>query len=131
MVVERSVAGKGERGTVTYISRAKQVTAPLFHFFLTQLSHLFCARVRQPYDAPGIEQPGSLTIEQVRSAINTWLSAADLKPVPRQERYKQELNNQHYYQRRNQQARKSHPKTTITRLHQLGIDVNKIKSCIT
>jgi len=101
------------------------------HFFVTQLSHLFCAGVRQQYDDPGIEQPGSLTIEQVRSAVNTWLSSADLKPARRQERYEQELEKQHYYQRRNEQARKSHTKTRITRLHELGIDVDNIKSCIT
>ena len=80
---------------------------------------------------PGIEQPGSLTIEQVRSAVNTWLSAADLKPATRQERYEQELNHQRYHQRRNRQARKSHTKTRIIRLHVLGIDPDKIKSCIT
>ena len=26
------------------------------HFFLTQVSHLFCARVRQEYDDPGSKQ---------------------------------------------------------------------------
>ena len=101
------------------------------HFFLTQASHLFCARVRQEYDAPGGEQPDRLTAEQIRGATNTWLSAADLKPAARQERYENELKNQRYHQRRNRQARKSHTKTRIARLHALGIDVNKIKSCIT
>ena len=101
------------------------------HFFLTQASHLFCARVRQEYDNPGSEQPDRLTVEQVRSATNTWLSAADLKPAARQERYETELKNQRYHQRRNRQARKSHTKTKIARLNALGIDVNKIKSCIT
>ena len=33
--------------------------------------------VRQEYDNPGSEQPDRLTVEQVRSATNTWLSAAD------------------------------------------------------
>jgi SRSO17 transposase len=101
------------------------------HFYLTQASHLFCARVRQQYSAPGSEQPDRLTIEQVRSATNTWLSAADLKPAARRERYKKELNHQRYHQRRNRQSRKSHTKTRITRLNTLGIDVHKIKSCIT
>jgi len=87
--------------------------------------------VRQEYDQPGSEQPDRLTVEQVRSATNTWLSSADLKPAKRQERYEKELNNQRYHQRRNRQSRKSHTKTRIARLNRLGIDVNKIKSCIT
>ena len=100
------------------------------HFYLTQASHLFSARVRQEYDAPGNQQPDRLTVEQVRSATNTWLSAADLKPAARRERYEDELKNQGYHQRRNRQGRKSHTKTRIARLNALGIDANKIKSCI-
>ena len=100
------------------------------HFFLTQASHLFCARVRQEYGVPGSEQTDRLTVEQVRSATNTWLSAADLKPTARRKRYEDELKNQRYHQRRSRQARKSHTKTRIARLNALGIDANKIKSCI-
>ena len=101
------------------------------HFFLTQASYLFCARVRQQNDAPGSEQPDRLTIEQVRSAANTWLSAAGLKPAARRKRYEKQQDKQRYYQRRNRQARESHRKTRTTRLKALGIDVNQIKSCIT
>lgn len=101
------------------------------HFYLTQASYLFCARVRQQYDHPKSEPPHRLTVEQVRSATNTWLSAADLKPAARRERYQTELNKQRYHQRRNQQSRTSHTKTRIARLGDLGIDVSKIKSCIT
>jgi len=101
------------------------------HFFPTQASHLFCARVRQEYDDPGSEQADRLTVEQVRSATNAWLSAAGLKPAARRERYEKELKDQRYHQRRNKQSRKSHTKTRIARLNGLGIDVNKIKSCIT
>jgi hypothetical protein len=75
------------------------------------------------------EHPDRLTVEQVRSATNTWLSAVDLKPAARRERFEKELNNQRYHQRRNKQGRKSHTKTRITRLNALGIDANKIKSC--
>jgi SRSO17 transposase len=100
------------------------------HFFVTQLSHLFCARVRQEYDDPDGEPAGRLTVEQVRSAVNTWLAAADLKPGPRKERYQTELDNQDYHQRRNQQSRKSHTKTRLARLKVLGIDPERIKSCI-
>jgi SRSO17 transposase len=101
------------------------------HFYLTQASHLFCARVRQEYDEADNEHGGRLTIEQVRSAVNTWLAAADLKPAKRKERYKDELENQRYHQRRNLQAYKSHTITRIVRLSELGIDVSNIKSCVT
>lgn len=100
------------------------------HFFVTQLSHLFCARVRQEYDGATSEQLDRLTVEQVRSAVNVWLSAADLKPTPQQKRYETELRKQRYHQRRNRQARKSHTKTRIARLRAMGIDVDKIKSCV-
>ena len=100
------------------------------HFYLTQLGHLFCARMRQEYDDPQGEPSDRLTVEQVRSAVNTWLQAADLKPAARQARYEQELEKQHYYQRRNEQARKSHTKTRIARLDALGVNVDGIKSCI-
>jgi len=100
------------------------------HFFLTQVSHLFCARVRQKYDDPSSKQGDRLSVEQVRSAMNTWFAAADLKPAQRKERYEEELRNQRYYQRRNQESRKSHTKTRLARLHTLGIDANTIKSCV-
>jgi len=100
------------------------------HFYVTQLSHLFCARIRQEYGEPDGEQAGRLTIEQVRSAMNTWLSAADLSPAKRQERYEEELEQQRYYQHRSQQSCNSHTKTRIRQLKALGIDVDQIKSCI-
>ena len=101
------------------------------HFFLTQASYLFCARIRQQYDTPGSAQPDRLTIEQVRGATNTWLATADLSPAARRKRRAQQQDQQRYYQQRNRQARQSHSKTRTTRLHALGIDVNRIKSCIT
>lgn len=99
------------------------------HFYLTQASHLFCARVRQEYDEAGDEREDRLTVEQVRSAVNTYLAAADLTPTKRKERYQAELKNQRYHQRRNRQARKSHTQTRIAQLHALGINPDKIKSC--
>jgi len=137
------------------------------HLYLTQLSHLFCAQVRQEYDhtnskilpslvpepntatgekpaskqANGTEHKtsksdfkvnllGRLTFEQIRSAMNAWLEAALMTPAARRKRYEQELNKQRYYQRRNLQAQKSHTKTQIAELQELGIDVGQIKSCI-
>ena len=98
--------------------------------FLTQLSQWFCARVRQKYDEQADPQADRLTVEQVRSAMNTWLSSADLKPAARTTRYEREHNKQRYHQRRNKQARTSHTQTRIDRLGDLGIDVDRIKSCI-
>jgi SRSO17 transposase len=100
------------------------------HFYVTQLSHLFCVRMRQEFDNSSDDQIDRLTVEQVRSATNIWLDAADLPPSFRRQRYQAELDKQDYYQRRNKQARVSHTKTRIQRLDALGIDHNKIKSCL-
>ena len=101
------------------------------HFYLTQLSHLFCARVRQKFDAEiahddPLEQ---LTMEQVRRAINTWLQTA-VPRLSKTERLEKELAKQQYYQRRAAQARRSHAKTTKARLKALGIDAERIRSCL-
>lgn len=100
------------------------------HFYVTQLSHLFCARVRQEYDAAPSEQGDRLSVEQVRNAMNVWLDSADLPPKCKRERFKKEQAKQQYYQRRNKQARKSHTKTRRRRLRALGIDADSIKSCL-
>jgi SRSO17 transposase len=100
------------------------------HFYLTGLSHLFCARVRQEYDEATGVQEDRITIEQVRSAANVWLDAADLPPAARRQRFADELQKQLYYQRRNKQSRNSHTKTRIERLTALGIQVDRIRSCI-
>lgn len=97
------------------------------HFFVTQLSQLFCARIRQEHDPGG----GGLTVEQVRSAMNTWLDGRDLQRGQLERRLEEELARQQYYQRRNQQARTSHTKTRRQQLAEKGIDVDRIKSCRT
>ena len=100
------------------------------HFYVTQLSHLFCARVRQEYDQSPNEKPDRITVEQVRSAMNVWLNTADLPPPNRRKRFEDEMEIQEYYQRRNKQARTSHTKTRIGTLMAMGIDVQKIRSCV-
>lgn len=120
---------KGELGLDHYQVRGWRCVHR--HFYVTQLSHLFCARVRQQDDDPGGEPFNRLTIEQVRSAMNTWLDSVDLKPAARKQRYQEELEKQHYHQRRNAQARKSHTKTRIEQLHAMGIDPDRIRSCLT
>jgi SRSO17 transposase len=101
------------------------------HFYLTQLSHLFCARLRQKFDDPTtradpLEQ---LTTEQVRRAMTIWLEAAGGKQ-PRVARLQRELTKQQYYQRRNAQARRSHTKTRKAQLKSQGIDADRIKTCV-
>ena len=100
------------------------------HFYLTQASYLFCARIRQQYDRPDSREADRLTIEQVRNAVSTCLSAADLKPAAHCKRHEKGQNMQRYYQRRNGQSGKSHTKTKLARLNAMGINVNQIKSCI-
>jgi SRSO17 transposase len=99
------------------------------HFYVTQLSHLFCARVRQKYDESSDGKADRISVEQVRSAIDAYLDAADLPVSARKKRLEHELHKQQYYQRRNRQARKSHTKTRLAQFAALGIDVNRIKSC--
>lgn len=101
------------------------------HFYVTQLSHLFCARVRQDYDKSSTDNQDRITIEQVRSAINVWLDVADLPRASRRARYEAERKKQQYYQNRNRQARASHTKTRRRLLYKIGIDVDAIKSCVT
>ena len=101
------------------------------HFYLTQLSHLFCARMRQKFDAAttGDGPLEQLTTEQVRRAMNAWLEAA-AGQLTKTERFERELTKQQYYQRRNTQARRSHTKTRKAQLKSLGIDADRIKSCV-
>ena len=86
------------------------------HFYVTQLSHLFCARVRQEYDATASDEGDRLSVEQVRSAMNVWLDSADLPPKCTRARFKKEQAKQQYYQQRSKQARESHAKTRRGRL---------------
>ena len=101
------------------------------HMYLTQLSHLFCARMRQKFDQGEMRDDPleHLTMEQVRRAMNTWLSAVG-QPLTAKQRLERELEIQQYYQRRNRQARRSHTKTRIAKLKSLGIDPDRIKTCV-
>lgn len=74
--------------------------------------------------------PRKLTLEQVRQATSVWLDSADLPASARRRRYEQELHKMAYHQRRNAQAKKSHTKTRLRRLAELGIDVEGLPSCL-
>jgi SRSO17 transposase len=101
------------------------------HFYLTQLTHLFCARVRQKFDASTTHDARleHLTTEQVRRAMNVWLETS-LAQLTKTARFQQELDKQRYHQHRNTQAQRSHTKTRNARLRSLGIDADRVKSCI-
>jgi SRSO17 transposase len=120
--------GKNELGMDHYQVRGWRCVHR--HYFVTQLSLLFCARVRQEYDDSSPDRADGLTIEQVQSAANTCLQAVGMEPAARQVAFEKELETQKYYQHRSEQARRSHTKTRIQRLSELGIDVNTIKSCV-
>jgi hypothetical protein len=46
------------------------------------------------------------------------------------QRFERERKKQRYYQRRNRQASQSHTKTRIAKLKSLGIDPDRIKTCL-
>ena len=99
------------------------------HCYLTQLSQLFRARVRQEFDDAPPGQANRLTVEQVRAAANCWLAAAELPPRARQQYYEKELARQRYHRRRNEQARVSHTKTRLAKIRALGIDPASCPTC--
>jgi SRSO17 transposase len=97
------------------------------HYYLTALSYLFCGRVRQRLDG---NLTRGLTVEQVRRAVNAYLTHHNLPPALRDEAFEKELKSPRYHQERNAQARKSHTKTRIEFYRDIGIDIDTIKSCV-
>lgn len=101
------------------------------HLYVTMLSHLFCARVREQLCPNDDVSAGELlTTEQVRRAMNVYLQAAILPPRLRFQMYDEEIQRQAYYQRRNAAATKSHRKKRRKLLQSLGIDPDSIKSVV-
>lgn len=101
------------------------------HLYVTILSGLFCARVRQHLSPSNQVTSGELlTTEQVRRAADVFLTASDMPPQHRRHSYEAELDRQHYYQRRNAAAARAHRKTRLQQLHRLGIDPDQIKSVL-
>ena len=98
------------------------------HYYVTALSYLLCSRIRQSLDK---DATGELTVEQVRRAVNAYVAHHHLPLLLRDDAFEKELADQHYYQARSAQAKKSHTKTRIKFYLTRGIDVDKIKSCIT
>ena len=98
------------------------------HLYVTILSHLFCARVREKFSPSDEVSSGELlTTEQVRRAMNIYLEGARL-PRSRTHLYRDELDRQKYYQHRNATAAKSHRKKRRRQMEALGINPDSIKS---
>jgi SRSO17 transposase len=101
------------------------------HLYVTILSGLFCARVRQQLSpADDVESGELLTVEQVRRAADVFVASLDLPPRCRKQRYQAEANRQRYHAQRNAQAAQSHRKTRHRQLRDLGINPESIKSVL-
>lgn len=100
------------------------------HLYVTILSHLFCARVREKFSPSDEVATGELlTTEQVRRAMNIYLKGVGL-PSSRAQLYREELDRQKYYQQRNAAAARSHRKKRRRLLKALGINPDSIKSLL-
>ncbi len=97
------------------------------HYYVTALSYLLCSRIRLQLDP---DKSRVITVEQVRRSVNAYLGNCHMPTSLRDGAFEKELKDQDYYQKRNAQAKKSHTKTRIKQYHDIGIDVDKIKSCI-
>ena len=69
-------------------------------------------------------------MEQVREAVSIWLEAQDLPRSCRSQKYEQAAIRIAYYQHRNRVARLSHTKDTRRRLRQMGINPDRLRSCV-
>lgn len=99
------------------------------HLYLTILSQLHCARVRQQHCPSDDVLTGELlTTEQVRVATSEMLSTLSLPPKARQALLEAAAKRQSYKARRNATASRSHRKKCLADLAVLGIDPAKIKS---
>lgn len=99
------------------------------HLFVTILSQLFCARVRQQLSPNDDVLSGELlTTEQVRRAASVVVASMTLPPRTREQLYEAESHRQNYHAGRNAQASQSHRNTRRQQLADLGIDPDKIKS---
>ena len=70
-----------------------------------------------------------LTVEQVRQAAGAWFESHGLPHGARSKRYQETAEQIIYYQRRNRDARRSHRKATLQRLHRMGIRLGDLQTC--
>ena len=72
----------------------------------------------------------NLTVEQVREAVGIWFEAQELPRACRSQKYEQGAIRFAYYQHRNRIARLSHTKETRRRLRRIGINPDRLRSCV-
>ena len=70
-----------------------------------------------------------MTLCQVRTAANAYLSTQDLPRALRQKRLEDVASIITLQQQRNAKARRAHHKRTRKKLQQLGIDFRKLRRC--
>ena len=71
-----------------------------------------------------------LTVEQVRESLGIWFEAQELPRTCRFKKYEQAEARVAYYQHRNRVARQCHTKKTRQRLRSMGINPDKLRSCV-
>ena len=99
------------------------------HFYISQLSHLSCSRVRQELPIKKPTQSEYLTAEVVHKATSAFIARLGLGPSGRTTVYQKEADKITYHLRRNQQARKSHTKPTLQQPLSLEIEIDKLPLC--
>ena len=70
-----------------------------------------------------------LTVEQVRLATSTWLTAQALPSAARKTLYHRAAGVITYHQKHNREARKYHRRTTLKRLQGKGINIKQLETC--
>ena len=101
------------------------------HFYLTQASYLFCARIRQQYDTAGQRAAGSLD-DRASPQRDEHLAIGrrpEARRPPQTTRERTKTSNATTSGATGKPG-KSHTKTKIARFTAMGINVNQIKSCI-
>ena len=71
-----------------------------------------------------------LTVEQVRLATSTWLTAQALPSAARKTLYQKAAGVIIYHQEHNREARKYHTRTTLKQLQGKGINIKQLETCI-
>ena len=95
------------------------------HLILSSVSLLFLAKARLRLK----ESFPELTISQIRQATASLVQSWWLRPLDADALINRTAAQLEYYQRRNEQARKSHTKTRNRKLLEIGIDVLQIPKC--
>ncbi len=95
------------------------------HLILSAVSLLFLARERQAL----LGEYPELTISQVRQATSAVVQSWWLPPEAAEELISNTAYKIQYYQRRNRRARKSHTKTRVAKLQEMGIDLATVHRC--